>query len=105
MRQYKTNLSVLNSRYGDLERRVILYFADNPDKDELTLSGGMGLLLTYLIRDGYLEQLKPSFPIHTDDMTDVFQMLENYHLTRAGRELISHWVAAQPLDDTELEPE
>lgn len=102
--QYKANLSVLNNRYGDLERRVLQYFADNADKKEITLSGGMGLQLSHLIRDGYLERLEQSLRVKIDQ-ADVFPMIENYRLTQAGREFINHWLAAQPLDDTEAESE
>jgi hypothetical protein len=45
MLQYKANLSVLNNRYGDLERRVLLHFAEHPAQELITVSGGMGLLL------------------------------------------------------------
>lgn len=40
MHQYKANLSVLNSRYGDLERRVLLFFAEHPDAPAIQLVGG-----------------------------------------------------------------
>jgi 5-methylcytosine-specific restriction endonuclease McrA len=31
MLQYKVNLSTINYGYGDLEKRILLYFADRPD--------------------------------------------------------------------------
>jgi len=39
MRQYKANLSVLNSRYGDLERRVLVYYAEHPNYPKYLPSG------------------------------------------------------------------
>jgi hypothetical protein len=106
MMQYKANLSVLNSRYGDVERRVLLYFAEHPEASMITLSGGMGLLLTYLTRDGIIEWFQPSQGgVHVDTYNEayigtykVFYSTEYYRLTPAGREFINHWLAAQPLD-------
>jgi 5-methylcytosine-specific restriction endonuclease McrA len=31
MKLYKTKLSIINSRYCDLEKRVLLYFANHPE--------------------------------------------------------------------------
>src|SRR5262245_7610984 len=55
MRQYKANLSVLNGRYLDIERRVLEHFALNPDAERVALPGGFSLLLSHLIGDGLLE--------------------------------------------------
>jgi hypothetical protein len=54
MWQYKANLGLLASRYGEVERRVIEYFAENPGERVVYLAGGMQLLVRYLIKDGYL---------------------------------------------------
>ncbi len=93
MRQYKANLSVVSSRYSDLERRVIEFFVDNPQYDTIFLPGGLQLLLGYLVKDGLLEIRAKLFPaiagsIFTND---------EYHLTDAGQEFVglfevtSHW--------------
>jgi hypothetical protein len=73
LRQYKANLAVINSRYGDLERRVLEEFAEQrtrlrpvfdgqPDVAEdwprglsVAVPGTMRLLMKYLVRDGYVE--------------------------------------------------
>jgi hypothetical protein len=61
MRQYKANLSVVNSRYGDVEKRVLEFFADDPGNNAIQLPGGFNLLLRNLIKDGLLEEM----PIHS----------------------------------------
>jgi hypothetical protein len=73
LRQYKANLAVINSRYGDLERRVLEYLAERrielgpgrggrpdvaPDRIRgvsVAVPGDMRLLMKYLIKDGYVE--------------------------------------------------
>lgn len=102
MRQYKANLSVLNHRYGDLERRVLEQFAQvrgtELEGGHLVLPGGMILLLRYLIDDGLIEQIQPrgagqvlvmGMPTH-----------EYFRLTNEGGEFIDRWLRAQDLEDT-----
>lgn len=100
MRQYKANLSVLNSRYGDLERRVLLYFAEHPREKNIVLPGGLDLLLTYLIRDGLIEKV-PQFTLGLGG--GAFLATRVYKLTSAGRTFVEHWIHAQPLDDVHVE--
>jgi hypothetical protein len=95
MRQYKANLSVVSSRYSDLERRVIEYFVDNPRYDTIFLPGGLQLLLGYLVKDGLLEiktKLVPAIggSISTND---------EYYLTDAGQEFVRHLRGNEPLAD------
>jgi hypothetical protein len=91
MLQYKANLSVLNGRYGDLERRVLLYFAESPDRDSIYLAKGFDILLMYLIADGFL--------VETDELKYRFSkdgML--YNITREGREFVDKWLRAETLE-------
>ena len=95
MRQYKANLSVVSSRYSDLERRVIEFFVNNPRQDTIFLPGGLQLLLGYLVKDGLLEikaKLLPSIggSIFTND---------EYHLTDSGQEFVGHLRGNEPLVD------
>lgn len=96
MRQYKANLSVVSSRYSDLERRLIEYFVDNPHCDTIFLPGGLQLLLAYLVKDGLLEikaKLVPGIgggSIFTND---------EYHLTIAGQEFVGHLRGNEPVAD------
>lgn len=95
MRQYKVNLSVVSSRYSDLERRVIEYFVDNPQFDNIFLPGGLQLLLGYLVKDGLLE-IKPKLvpaiggSVFTND---------EYHLTDTGHEFVGHLRGNEPIAD------
>lgn len=96
MRQYKANLSVISSRYSDLERRVIEFFVDHPRQSTIFLPGGLQLLLGYLVKDGLLEikfKLVPAIggSIFTND---------EYYLTAAGQEFVSHLRGNEPLADT-----
>jgi HNH endonuclease len=95
MRQYKANLSVLNSRYGDLERRVLLHFAEDSARQSIYLPGGLALLLMYLIRDRLLEK-RPNLSLAIGG--GAFLATEQYVLTEAGREFVKRWLAAQPVD-------
>jgi hypothetical protein len=95
MRQYKANLSVVSSRYSDLERRVIEFFVDNPQQGAIFLPGGLQLLLGYLVKDGLLAikaKLLPSIggSILTND---------EYRLTDAGQEFVDHLRGNEPLAD------
>lgn len=95
MMQYKANLSVLNGRYGDLERRVLHQFAKDAEATHLVLPGGLGLLLMYLLEDGLLVQVEsPGAQMIIMGMPQH----EYFAVTQKGRAFINHWLAADPLD-------
>lgn len=54
MLTYKANLALLNSRYSDLEKRIIDFFIKNSTVNEILIPGGLDLMLMYLIEDGIL---------------------------------------------------
>ena len=56
---YKANLSILASRYGDLERRIIDRFVKDPQQTEVLVDTSHLLLLDYSIADGMLTYLGP----------------------------------------------
>ncbi|MBZ0296337.1 MAG: HNH endonuclease [Anaerolineae bacterium] len=93
LRQYKANLSVLNSRYGDFERRILLQFATQPGTNVIKLPGGNLIFLLYLIEDGYLEHIGHSEG-HNDDEFPNFDL---YYLTENGQEFITKWLNAEQL--------
>jgi|ERR1022692_109825 hypothetical protein len=93
LRQYKVNLGVVNSRYGDTERRVLEFFANNPLVNDIMLPGGLDILLLYLIKDGLLAKPPPAGGIYFGSVP----MHQPYFLTEAGREFVSRWSAAQPV--------
>lgn len=99
MLQYKANLGLLNSRYGDIERRVLDYFAMHPDTAEVQLPGGMDVLMMYLVQDGLIEYGETFRSRGTADGFFEFDIavLQNYRLTEAGRAFIERWSAAKAL--------
>jgi hypothetical protein len=74
LRQYKANLAVINSRYSDVERRVLDVFAQyrlqlpaNPDRmrshaeacwpeaTAIQMPGSLGIMMVFLLQDGLVK--------------------------------------------------
>jgi hypothetical protein len=96
MLHYKANLSIINGRYSDFEQRIIMYFADHPDVDEirLSLSGNTNIQIMNLVRDGHLtfdREMKQSFSVGIEP-DKIFK------LSKKGRKFIEKWVSASELD-------
>lgn len=88
MSRYKRNLSILNARYSDLERRVLEIFAREPERDTIELLGNMRILIEYLIRDGYLEPMPPKRAMFvTEGMLE-----QEFKITSDGRRFVDAWV-------------
>jgi len=51
MLQYKSNLSILNGRYGDLEQRILRLFSQQPSANQIWLPGGLDILVMNLTID------------------------------------------------------
>jgi len=52
--QYKLNLNIINNKYGDFERRVLEFFAENTQENQLLLPGGLDIMLMYLLKDNLI---------------------------------------------------
>jgi hypothetical protein len=101
LRQYKASLALLNHRYGEFERRVLDYFAQDPHTQIILLPGGMELLLHYLVTDGYLSEMQgwtPAFYASYEGVdAEGRQISANipsqvaYVLTIAGSEFVQNW--------------
>src|SRR5918996_1608702 len=96
MHRYKANLSIINYRYGDLEKRVLMYFASRPNENEITLSlsGNNDILIMKLLGDGLLEfvrELNSDFAVGIDPD-------KIYRLTTKGRDFINRWLSAKTLE-------
>lgn len=113
LRQYKANLAIMNSRYSDAERRLIEYHAEqlriraghlsNEDRSVTALvpvTIGMEPQIWYLVRDGYLEK---ALPAGMNLGIGGLPVVEFYHFTAAGEELVRRWADAQPIDPPEVE--
>lgn len=101
MRQYKTNLAIVNSRYIDFERRILEYFSQNPDESMVRLPGGMELSVMYLLRDGLLVAGEVH-SINTTSPSSAFTwqtaMGVEYYLTDAGRSVVDRMSTGEGLD-------
>lgn len=95
LKQYKANLSILNGRYGDLERRVLDYFAEHPDKERILLPRGFDILLMYLLKDGLLEDVE-KIDIEKAN-NSALAGAKWYQLTSNGRNFIQRWLSAKKL--------
>jgi hypothetical protein len=93
MRNYKHNLGVLNSRYGDFEQRVLHAFAKESHSSEIWLPGGLDIMLMYLLEDGLLEDTGRDSGVILNDMPS--QKL--YSLTQKGREFIDKWISSDEI--------
>ncbi|MEV4320990.1 HNH endonuclease signature motif containing protein [Microbispora rosea] len=98
LRQYKANLALLNSRYGELERRLFEAFAENPNMGAVKLVGHWEIPFMYVLKDGLFVQLDarqlggPQIYIEGMPVTQV------YAITEKGREFVARWAEARPLD-------
>ena len=84
MRLYKLNLSLVNSRYGDLEQRVVRTFVKDRTKEEFWWFAEMDIMLLYLIEDELLQD--------TGHRRKVGGLVQNlYKLTSKGQEYVAQW--------------
>ncbi len=91
MLTYKANLALLNSRYSDLEKRIIDSFIKNPTAREILIPGGLDLMLMYLIEDGILIDTKKTTGIILNDMPSQ----KYYALTPQGISFIKNILDAK----------
>ena len=113
IQQIKANLSVLNHRYSDLERRFLERAAIEKRKagEGFLLSGGLDLLMSGLLEDGLVTKmalpignpfmplsLPPGAPPPPPGSLDAFAPWVAYNLTDKGEEFVQHWLTAEPLD-------
>jgi hypothetical protein len=102
MRQYKTNLSLVSGRYGEIEKRILDYFALNPGQSVVYLPGGMELFVMYLVRDGLLSINESySAPATTPSSPFTWQtvMGTEYNLTEMGREFVQRLSVGQQINE------
>jgi hypothetical protein len=93
LRMYKANLSILNGRYGDVERRVLEAFAEYPDATHVELANA-DIHLLYLLKDGLLAKAPSGAVLRA--MGAVISP-QRYVLTPKGREFVQRWISGQDL--------
>lgn len=105
MRHYKENLALLNSRYGEYERRVFELAArparavTTPQVDVVfNLPFGSSILLMNAIRDGLVER-DPTRSGGIEIMG--IPVVEQYRLTPRGKEFVLRLASARDLEAKE----
>lgn len=95
---YKLSLSIVNHRYSDFERRVIEYFVDNGNGEdlELQLPFHQDFHLRNLLRDNLLRLVHRERHIASGIYEDG---IEVYMLTPTGHDFVHRWVTAKNLDE------
>ncbi len=89
---YKANLGLLNHRYGEIERRVLQQFCDNPKLERIRLPGLSEIFVLFLLKDRFL--LKTGEGPHINGSPS----WEEYRLTEAGRQFVDNWRQALSLE-------
>ena len=94
MLTYKHNLSILNSRYGEMERRVLAFFGKNHQCIQISIPIGLEILIMYLLEDGLLaytgEQSKGHVIIGVPS--------KKYEITAKGRDFIKQWLGGNEIE-------
>ncbi|WP_407674439.1 HNH endonuclease [Nonomuraea glycinis] len=101
LHQYKANLSLVNSRYGELERRVLTYYAQRPDLGAIWLPSNMQLLMMFLLQDGYFardEVMDVRVRTETRIFSEIEAVSQCYVITDKGMQFVKRWAAALPLE-------
>lgn len=93
MQIYKSNLSIINNRYGDLEQRVLKILAEEDSLDSIWLPGGLDILLMYLLNDGLLVDTGEDCGISIGGIP----AHKSYKITEKGKVFIKKWVSMEEL--------
>ncbi|TMR91441.1 HNH endonuclease [Nonomuraea basaltis] len=99
--QYKANLAVVNGRYGELELRILDAVARKPLQTEFVLPAYMGLMVSYLIKDGLLRrhETMQDYKVRTEGIFALdLSVAQWYEITEKGIDFIERWKSARPLD-------
>jgi hypothetical protein len=83
---YKHRLLMLNSRYGDLERRLIENFARNRGCDDIWILDDLEILVMYLVEDGII---RPTGLV--EEVKEKTLSKKQYQLTDKVRDYINRW--------------
>ncbi|WP_084501523.1 HNH endonuclease signature motif containing protein [Nocardia xishanensis] len=92
LRIIKQNLSVVNQRYNELERRILEHFVENAD-DRYVLLPETPVLFSYLIKDGLIvglsgSEVKEALHGETEGGRG-FHITRGYALTDDGKRLVA----------------
>ena len=95
--QYKANLSVMNQRYGDFERRVLEWFADGHWDEALRLdpTSTVEISIRYLVQDGLVNYRPQSSGMFINGAQ--VAGIAVCTLTNKGREFVTRWIRAEEI--------
>jgi HNH endonuclease len=93
MKLYKAKLSIINNRYGDLEQRVLTYFAKRPELSSVELIAGTQteIQVMYAVDDGLIRKVN-EYPAPGGSFTSGYN-LALYELTEKGKDFINKWLS------------
>ena len=91
---YKSNLGLLNNRYGEFERRVLQLFCDQSQENTIRLPGLSEINILYLLKDELLVKTGKNSGVFTGGVPT----WEEYSLTDKGRQLVDNWKQARSLE-------
>ena len=100
LRMYKANLSIINSRYNDYERRVLQLFGEQPGAGHIDLQSADFHLL-FLLRDGLLVDTGSPPDQGVVAIAGVPLTPKRYALTPKGREFVNRWFGGEDLGKPE----
>jgi hypothetical protein len=89
MALYKFNLALLNRRYGDVEARVLEWFARDRSRTGIRILAEMEVLLLRLITDGLLEDAG------REELLGGAIVRKTFSLTEAGKQYVEQWLALE----------
>ncbi len=95
MLAYKGNLTVVSQRYNDFERRLFRWFASNPQRNNIFLSGeaDTSLHLMNALSDGLVAPTGET----GGQMIGGVPVRKAYALTQKGQAFVQRWLAAGDL--------
>ncbi len=99
LRQLKVNLSKINNRYNETERRILEYFAENGLEATVVLPA-TDVLFSYLVKDSVivLDPIsKGSLYVTHSEPEETFYVTGGYQLTERGRELVERYRDNEPI--------
>lgn len=93
MLTYKQNLSVLNSRYSDFERRLLRLLYEAGRGQGAKMNSVDPILFMYLLEDGLLIETTPDWGLFINGV----QPTREWALTDTGWEFCDRWFSGQDL--------
>lgn len=103
MLQYKANLGIINGRYGEIERRILTLFAEDPSINVIGMPLASDIALLHLVKDGLFvrgfdQRWGLVVPNGSNAEIDFTGRQEFYSITEKGRDLVKRLAEARQLD-------